>query len=242
MLLFFQLDFSGCANLEDCNAAGQLGETLLQFFAVVIRISVFDFSLDLIDATLNVAIIATTFDQRGLVFGDDHLFGFTQKIKGCGFQLQANFFADDLTTGEDGNVLQHGLAALTKTRSLDSNRLEGATDLVNHQCGKSFSVNIFSDDHQRTTGLHDLFQDWQHVTDGRDLRRHQQDVRVFKNNFHPLRVSHEVGRDIALVETHSFNKIHFHTEGLAFFDGDHSVFADLVNGVRNHRADFSISS
>ena len=141
----------------------------MQLFAIVIGIGVFDFGLDLVDTTLDVVIIAGAFDQSGLVLGDDHLLGLTQEIEGCGFKLETNFFADDLATSEDGDVLQHGLASLTKARSLDSDRLEGSTNLVDNQSCQCLAINIFGDDHQRTSALHDLFENRQHVAHGRDL-------------------------------------------------------------------------
>ena len=37
----------------------------------------------------------------------------------------------------------------------------------------------------------------------RDLGGDQQDVRVVEGRLHPVGVGHEVGRDVALVETHA---------------------------------------
>ena len=47
VLLFLELDLGGCADLQDRNAAGQLGETLLELLAVVVGVGVVDLSLDL---------------------------------------------------------------------------------------------------------------------------------------------------------------------------------------------------
>jgi hypothetical protein len=51
VLLLLQFDFSRRADLDDGDATGQLGETLLQLLAVVVRVSVLDLSLDLVDAS-----------------------------------------------------------------------------------------------------------------------------------------------------------------------------------------------
>ena len=75
-----------------------------------------------------------------------------------GLEGQPDLFADDLATGEDRDVLQHGLAAVTEARSLDGDGLEGATDLVDHQGGQGFALDVLGDDQQRLTGLDDLLQ------------------------------------------------------------------------------------
>jgi hypothetical protein len=45
-LLLLHFDLGGCTNLDHCNAAGQLGDALLQLLAIVIRGGVFDLDAD----------------------------------------------------------------------------------------------------------------------------------------------------------------------------------------------------
>ena len=73
----------------------------------------------------------------------------TEQIQRGVLELEPDFLADDLTTGEDGDVLQHGLATLAEARGLDGCRLERATDLVDDQRGESLTLDVLSDDHQR---------------------------------------------------------------------------------------------
>jgi hypothetical protein len=75
VLLFLQLDFGRGADLDDGHATGQLGETLLELLAVVVRVGVLDLGLDLVDASLDVLIGAGTLDDGRLVLGDDDLAG-----------------------------------------------------------------------------------------------------------------------------------------------------------------------
>ena len=51
-LFFFHFDFSGRANLDDGDTAGELSQTFLQFFAVVVRSRFFDLRADLRDTAL----------------------------------------------------------------------------------------------------------------------------------------------------------------------------------------------
>ena len=158
MLLLLQLDLGGGADLQHGNAAAELGETLLQLLAVVVAVGVVDLGLDLVDPTLDVVVGASTFDDGGLVLGDDDLLGRAEQIERGVLELEADFLADDLATGEDGDVLQHGLAALAEARSLDGCRLERATDLVDDQGGQGLALDVLGDDDQRTAALHDLLE------------------------------------------------------------------------------------
>ena len=149
MLLFLELDLGGGADLEDGNAAAQLGETLLELLAVVVRVGVVDLGLDLVDAALDVVLVAGAFDDRGLVLGDDDLAGPTKQREVDVLELEADFLGDDLTTGEDGHVLQHRLATLAEAGGLDGGGLERATDLVDHEGGQGFALDVFGDHDER---------------------------------------------------------------------------------------------
>src|SRR5690606_28739066 len=107
---------------------------------VPVRIGVFDLTLDLLDPSLDITFGATTVDDSGLVLADHDLAGPTEKFEGDVLQLETDFFGDHGATGEDGDVLKHGLATLAEAGGFDRNRLEGATDLVNHQGGKGFAL------------------------------------------------------------------------------------------------------
>src|SRR6185436_15647987 len=53
VLLLLDFHFGRTANADDCNATGQLGQTLLQLLLVVVRRGLFDLLLDLGDAALD---------------------------------------------------------------------------------------------------------------------------------------------------------------------------------------------
>ena len=78
MLLFFQFNFRGCTDTNDGNATGQLGQTFLQFFAVVIGGAAVDLDLDLLDTAVDLILVALTVNDGGLIFGGDNLRGATQ--------------------------------------------------------------------------------------------------------------------------------------------------------------------
>jgi hypothetical protein len=67
-------------------------------------------------------------------------------------QLDAEVFGDGLAAGEDGDVLQHGLAAIAEARSLDGSDVQRATQLVDDEGRERFAFDILSDDEQRLAG------------------------------------------------------------------------------------------
>ena len=91
---------------------------------------------------------------------------------------KTNFLRDNLTTGQDCDVLQHSLATIAKTRSLNSYNLDDSADVVNNQRRECFAFNVFCDDHQWTAGLGYALEDRQQVTNVRNLLVEQQDQRV----------------------------------------------------------------
>ena len=75
VLLLFEFGFGRSADAEFRNAAREFGQTLFQFFAVVIGIGVLDLTANLLDATGNRFARAATLDDGGVVFGDDDFLG-----------------------------------------------------------------------------------------------------------------------------------------------------------------------
>src|SRR4030095_5493613 len=130
VLALLELDLGGRTDLDDRNTAGQLGQALLQLLAVVVGVRLLDLGADLVDPALDLLGVTGAVDDGRLVLGDDHLAGLAQQAQVGILQLEADLFADDRATGEDGDVLEHGLAAVTEARRLDGDRLEGAAALV----------------------------------------------------------------------------------------------------------------
>src|SRR5690606_20210082 len=152
-------------------------------------------------------------------------------------QSQAHFFSDNLATGQDSDVFQHGLAAIAKARSLHSHNLQNAADGVDHQRCQGFAFDVFCNDQQRTASLGHLLQSRQQVTDVADLLVKQQHEGVVQNSRLLFWVVDEVRRQVATVELHAFNDIQLVVQALAFFHSDHAFLANLVHRVSNDLAD-----
>src|SRR5665213_247682 len=237
VLLLLQLGLCRGADLDDGDSAGQLGKALLQLLLVPVRGALLDLSLDLLDATLDGILRTGSLDDGGVVLGDGDATGAAQRGELRGVELEANLLADDLCTGEDGDVLEHGLAAVAEARRLHRDGVERAAQLVDDEGGKRLALHVLSDDQQRLAALDDLLEDGQQVCDRRDLAVGDEDVGILENCLHALSVGDHVRGDVALVELHPLDKLELGLQALALLDGDHAVLADLLHGIGDDLAD-----
>jgi len=236
-LLFLHLDFGGGTDLDDGHAAGQLGHALLQLLAVVVAGGFLDLHAHLLDAGFDVGGSAGAVDDGGVFLAHFDALGLAEVGQRDLLEGQADFFGDDLAAGQDGDVFEHGLAAVTEARGLDGDDLQDAADGVDHQGREGFAFDFLGDDQQRPAGLGDLFQHRQQVADVADLLVEQQDERVVQQGGLLVRVVDEVGRQVAAVELHAFDDFELALERLAVFDGDDAFLADLVHRIGDDLAD-----
>ena len=99
-----------------------------------------------------------------------------QVVDGGAIELAADFLGDDRAAGQDGDVFQHGLAAIAEAGGLDGQDVEGAAQLVDHQGGQGLAVDVLGDDDQVLGDLEELLEHGQDVGDGGDLLVGDQDV------------------------------------------------------------------
>jgi hypothetical protein len=71
-LLLLHLALGCGTNVDDCHTAGELGQTLLELLAVVIRRRLVDRGFQLLDTSLDLVVIALTVDQRGRLLVDEN--------------------------------------------------------------------------------------------------------------------------------------------------------------------------
>ena len=199
-------------------------------------------------AIFNGSRFAGAVDDGGVFLVDLDLLGGAQVVNGGFFERQAHVFGDDGAAGENGDVLEHFLAAVTKARRLDGSDLEDAAQVVDHQGGQRFAFDVFGNDQQRLAGLGNGFEHGQQFADVGDLLLADEDQRVFQLDLLVLLVVDEVGRQVATVELHAFDHVQLVFEAGTVFNGDHAFLANLVHrggddfadgfiGVRRHGAD-----
>ena len=241
VLLLLHLDLGRAADPDHRDAAGELGQTLLQLLAVVVRGGLLDLRLDLLDARLDVLPLAGAVDDRGLLLLDHDLLGAAEHGERDGLELDAEVLGDQLAAGEDRDVLQHRLAAVAEARRLHGRDLEAAAQLVDDERGERLALDVLGDDQQRLAGLHHGFEQRQHRLQAGELLLVQQDVGVLQLGDHLLGVGDEVGRDVAAVELHALDDLDLGLEALGLFDRDDALVADLLHRLRDHLADVGIA-
>src|SRR6266487_1821291 len=241
ILAFPHLDLGRAADADHRDAARELGQTLLQLLTVVVRGGFIDLRLDLGNAGLDVGLFSGAADDRGVFLVDHHLLGATEHLQRDVLELDAEIFRDRLTTGQNGDVLQHGLAAIAEARSLDGGNLEAATQTVDDEGGESFAFDVFRDNDERLAGLNHGFKQRKQFVQAGELLLVDQDVGIVHFNAHLVGVGDEVGRDVAAVELHAFDDVEFGLKRLGFFNRDDALVADLLHGVGEELADFGVA-
>ena len=160
-LLLFHFNFGRRANLDQRHTACQFGNTLLQFFLIVIGGRFLDLRTDLLDAGFNVSSDTRAIDNGRIFLGDFNALSLPQLVERGFFQCQANFLGDHLASRQNGDIFEHGLAAIAKAGRLDSTGLKDTAYIVDNQCRQRFTLNIFGNDQQRTACLGNLLKNRQ---------------------------------------------------------------------------------
>src|SRR6266542_1862338 len=135
VLLLLELDLGGRADADDRDAAGQLGQALLELLAVPIGVGPLDLLLDLVDLALDVLFAAGALDDGGLVLGHRDAPRATQQVERDVLQLEADLLGDgaaDLGVlrgdGGDGGDLLLGLEVTGVVADVLGDRLDGPLD------------------------------------------------------------------------------------------------------------------
>ena len=139
------------------------------------------------------------------------------------------------------DVLQHRLAAIAEARRLHRRDLQAAAQLVHHQGGEGFTLDVLGNDQQRLAGLHDALQQRQHRLQAGQLLLVDQDVGVGQLGDHLLGVGDEVRRDIAAVELHALDHVELGLDALGLLDRDDALVAYLLHRLGDHLADLHLA-
>src|SRR5580698_153069 len=236
-LLFLHFDFGRRADFDHGNAAGELGNALLQFFLVVVGSRFLDLLANAVDAALDVGGLAGAVDNRGVLFFHQNLFRFAQVVQGRLLERQADLVGNDRAAREDRDVLQHGFTTIAEARRLDGGDLDDAADRVDDQRGECLAFHIFRDDQQLTAALRNGFQQGEQFANVRDLLVDQKDQRFVQLGALALLIVDEVRREVAAIELHAFDHFELVLEARTFFNRDHAFLADLRHRIRNGLAD-----
>ena len=149
------------------------------------------------------------------------------------FQFQTLFLTDHYTTSQYGDIFQHFFTTVTEARSFHSTNLQLRTQTVYNQRSQSFTIHIFCDYQQRTSGLYSRFQDRQEIFQVRNLLVIDQDVWFFHFTLHLLRISNEVSGKVTTIKLHTFYHTNSSISSLSFFDSNYTVFRNFTHSISN---------
>src|ERR1019366_562719 len=228
-LLLLHLGLGRSADLDDRDAADELREALLQLLAIVVARRRLDLLADLFDAALDGRLVARAVDDRAVVLVERDTLRATEVADRHVLELEAELFRDDLTAGQDGDVLQHLLAAITEARRLRRGAVERATKLVDDERRERLALDVLGDDEQRLLAARDRLEHGEEILHVGDLLLADEDVRVLEHDLHALGVRDEVRREVAAVELHALDDFERRLGGLALLDRDDAFLADLLH-------------
>ena len=232
--------FSRLANLDLGDAAGHLCQTLFELLPVVIAGRGFDLVSYLLDAAADVLGGAGSFDDGGVFLVHPDLLHAAQVAEGQAFELDAEVLEDRTTSGQDGDILEHGLAAVAKGRGLHSAAYKRAAEFVGHQHGKHLPLDLLRYDEERLAGARDLLEERDQVLNRGYFLLMDQDVRILEDALPGGWVGYEVRGLISLVELKAIDELDFGLERFSFLDSDDAVLADLLHCLGYHVTDFRV--
>ena len=160
-----------------------------------------------LDAALDVGLLAGAFDDRGVLLVDRDALGAAEVFERDVLELDAEVFGDAVAAGEDGDVFQHGLAAIAEAGSLDGATLSVPRSLFTTSVARASPSTSSAMMRSGLPVLATFSSSGSMSFKLRDLLLVDEDVGILEDRFHRFRVGHEVGREVALVELHAFDDV-----------------------------------
>jgi hypothetical protein len=109
------LDLAGAADTDHRDATRELGQTLLQLLAVVIRCRLFDLRSDLVGAGDDVVLAAGAVDNRRVLLFDQHPLGAAEHVERHILELDAEVVETNSHYATDSSLLGDEVRVLPRT-------------------------------------------------------------------------------------------------------------------------------
>src|SRR5207342_1142151 len=94
---------------------------------------------NLLHAAFDTLVLAAAFNDRRVVLIDNDFLRSAKVFDMDVLQLDAEIFRNRFATGENRDVIQHGLAAIAEAGGLNGCSLQRATQLVDDESGEGFT-------------------------------------------------------------------------------------------------------
>ncbi len=206
---FCFLHFRLCrsADTDDCYAAGQFCQTLLQFLAVKIRCRLFNLLADLGYAGLDLTLISfAVYDDR-IFFLNFYRFRAAELIHRRIFQIQSELFRDHFTTGKDRDIFEHLFSSVAIARRFHRYDLERAAQLIQYECAQRLTLYVLCDNEEFRARLYNLLKKRQDLLDVGNLLICNKDIWIFEICFHLIHIRCHISGKITTVKLHSLYEI-----------------------------------
>ena len=237
VLTFLSLNLGCRTHLDHAHATGELRQAFLELFAIPLGIDGLDLSAQLLHTVFNRFLAATAVHNRGGVLGDGYAARRTGFFESCLSQVDTQFGGNHDAAGQNGEILHNSLAAIAEPGSLKRHNVESSAELIHHEGGQCFTINVFGDNGQRFFRLYDLLQQRHNLGNSGDLTLVEQNEAIFKNRFATLGIGHERRRKVALVELHTLGNVKLNLSGGAVLDSNDAVLTDLLKSRCQKLAD-----
>ena len=224
-LLFLHLGLGCRADLDDGDAADELGEPLLQLLAVVVGGRVLDLRCGAASRGPSMAVgRAGALDDGRVVLVDRDLLRLAEILQLDRLELDPEVLGDGPAVRSESATS----SSIALRRSPKPGALTAATLIVPRsllttsvaRASPSMSSAMMSSGRpgwptSSSTGSRSfielIFFSWIRMTG------------ILEHDFHALRVGHEIGREVAAVELHALDDLERRVERLRLFDGDDAV-------------------
>ena len=241
-LAVLEFRFRGSTHFDDGDAAGELGDALVQLLAVVVGVGGIEFSLDGGHTVGDGGTVILRGHDRGALLADGDAASFAEIRQLHFVQGHRPVFTDQRSAGEDGDISEGRFAAFAEGWGPDSRHLQHAPVAIHHEGGQGFAFHFLGQDQQwRTTLLH-RFKHRNEIGDGADLAIGEQDQRILELTDLAIGIGDEIGGAVATVEGHAFSDLKLRSQGFGLLNGDHPIGADTIHGFGNHPTHFVVTT
>src|ERR1700716_2965896 len=125
-LLLLHLGLGRGADIDYGDTTGELSQTLLQFFAIIVRSGFLDLTPDLVNPALDIFGRTFALNDRRVVFVDGDPLGLTKIVERDVFEFDAEVFGYTTTAGEHRDVLECRFAAVAEAGSFHCGNLKSS--------------------------------------------------------------------------------------------------------------------
>ena len=237
---FLHFRFGVGTNTNLSNSTSQLCQSFLKFFAIVLAICFRDFLSNHRHTTVNISLLTSPLNDSRVLGINTNFFSYTKISELDTFELDAQVLENSLRIGQDGNIFQHRLAAVSVTWSLDRTDLQNPSHLINNESGQRLTLDILGNNQQREAGLRRFFEQWNQRLGTANLIFVNQNPTIIELDNLIVDIGDEMRRQISSLKLHPLHQLNLSGNLTTFLNGNHPILTNLQQGVSKYFSNFLI--